>query len=197
MSRVRTWSLVVLTASVVGLAGCSSSSSSPTTTGASSTSTTAASTSTTGAPTSTTAASTTVATIPAQDLSPAGTAGQAPSIVVPSGAPPTQLESSDLIVGTGPAAKAGDTVTVQYVLATYSSGKVVQSSWTSQPFTFTLDANPPAVITGWDQGVVGMKAGGRRELIIPPSLGYGPNAQGPGIAANDTLVFIVDLLKIN
>ena len=159
MSRVRTWSLVVLTASVVGLAGCSSSPSTTTTTGASTTSTTAASTSTTGASTSTTAASTTVATIPAQDLSPAGTAGKAPSIVVPSGAPPTQLESSDLIVGTGPAAKAGDTLTVQYVLATYSSGKVVQSSWTSQPFTFQLDANPPAVITGWDQGVVGMMAG--------------------------------------
>lgn len=110
---------------------------------------------------------------------------------------PTQLESSDLIVGTGPAAKAGDTVTVQYVLATYSSKKVIQSSWTSQPFSFTLDATPAQVIPGWDQGVVGMKVGGRRELIIPPSLGYGPSSPGPGIAANDTLVFVVDLLKIN
>jgi peptidylprolyl isomerase len=198
MSRVRTWSLVVLTASVVGLAGCGSSSSSPTTTAVSSPTTTAVSSNpTTGAATSTSGAATTLATVPAQDLSPAGTSGQAPSIVVPSGTPPTQLESSDLIVGTGPAAKAGDSLTVQYVLATYSSGKVVQSSWTSQPFTFTLDANPPAVITGWDQGVAGMKVGGRRELIIPPSLGYGANAQGPGIAANDTLVFIIDLLKIN
>jgi FKBP-type peptidyl-prolyl cis-trans isomerase len=113
---------------------------------------------------------------------------------VPSGAPPTQLESADLIVGTGPTAKTGDKVTVQYVLATYSSGKVIQSSWTSQPFQFTLGAGQ--VITGWDQGVVGMQAGGRRELIIPPSLGYGAQSPGPGIATNDTLVFVVDLLKI-
>jgi peptidylprolyl isomerase len=130
-------------------------------------------------------------------VSPAGTAGTAPTITVPSGSPPTQLETSDLITGTGPAAKAGDSVTVQYVLATYSSDKTIQSSWTGQPFTFTLDANPEQVIPGWDQGVVGMQVGGRRELIIPPSLGYGAQSPGAGIAANDTLVFIVDLLKIN
>jgi FKBP-type peptidyl-prolyl cis-trans isomerase len=114
---------------------------------------------------------------------------------VPSGTPPTQLESADLITGTGPAAKDGDSLTVQYVLATYSSGKVVQSSWTSQPFTFTLGEGQ--VIPGWDKGVVGMMAGGRRELIIPPSLGYGAQSPGPGIAANDTLVFVIDLQKIN
>ena len=84
---------------------------------------------------------------------------------------------------------------MQYVLATYSSGKVVQSSWSSQPFTFTLGTGQ--VIPGWDEGVVGMQAGGRRELIIPPSLGYGDQAPGPGIAANDTLVFVVDVIKIN
>ena len=105
------------------------------------------------------------------------------------------LESADLIHGSGPAAKAGDSVTVQYVLATYSSGKTIQSSWTSQPFTFTLGAGQ--VIPGWDQGVAGMQVGGRRELIIPPSLGYGAHSPGAGIAANDTLVFVVDLLKIN
>jgi peptidylprolyl isomerase len=116
-------------------------------------------------------------------------------VVVPSGTPPTSLESADLITGTGPAAKAGDSVTVQYVLATYSSGKTIQSSWTSQPFTFTLGAGQ--VIPGWDQGVVGMQVGGRRELIIPPNLGYGSNSPGAGIAVNDTLVFVVDLLKIN
>jgi FKBP-type peptidyl-prolyl cis-trans isomerase len=114
---------------------------------------------------------------------------------VPSGTPPTQLESSDLIVGTGATAQPGDKVTVQYVLATYSSGKVVQSSWTSQPFSFTLDA-PDSVIAGWNKGVVGMKVGGRRELIIPPSLGYHDESPGPGISANDTLVFVIDLLKI-
>jgi FKBP-type peptidyl-prolyl cis-trans isomerase len=80
------------------------------------------------------------------------------------------------------------------VLATYSSRKVIQSSWTSNPFTFTLGQGQ--VIAGWDKGVVGMRVGGRRELIIPPSLGYGAQSPGAGIAANDTLVFVVDLLKV-
>jgi peptidylprolyl isomerase len=101
---------------------------------------------------------------------------------------------ADLIVGKGPAAGAGQPISVQYVLATYSSRKVIQSSWTSQPFSFTLGEGQ--VIPGWDQGVVGMRVGGRRELIIPPSLGYGAQSPGAGIASNDTLVFVVDLLKI-
>jgi peptidylprolyl isomerase len=110
---------------------------------------------------------------------------------VPSGAAPTQPQRTDLIVGTGPVAKAGDKLTMQYVLATYSTRKVIQSSWTAQPFTFTLGA--AQVIPGWDLGMVGMRVGGRRELILPPALGY---ARGGGIGANDTLVFVVDLLKI-
>ena len=115
-------------------------------------------------------------------------------MTVPPGAPPTKLESADLITGTGATAALGQSVTVQYVLATYSSDKVIQSSWTSQPFTFTLGAGQ--VIPGWDKGVVGMKVGGRRELIIPPSLGYGSQSPGAGIAANDTLVFVIDLQKV-
>jgi peptidylprolyl isomerase len=139
---------------------------------------------------------TAIGPIPAADLSPAGTAGQAPTVTVPAGSPPSGLESADLIVGTGREAAPGDQVTVQYVLATYSAQKVIQSSWTSQPFTFTLGAGQ--VIPGWDKGVVGMHVGGRRELIIPPSLGYGatPPAGAQGIAANDTLVFVIDLLKV-
>jgi peptidylprolyl isomerase len=180
MHRLSRWSLAALMASALALAGCSSSStSSSTTAGTSETS-------------STTAASGSTASV--QDPSPAGTFGTEPTVTVPPGAPPTQLESSDLIVGTGPAAKPGDTVTVQYVLATYSSRKVIQASWTSQPFTFVLGQGQ--VIKGWDQGVVGMKVGGRRELIIPPALGYGSDSPGAGIAPNDTLVFVVDLLKI-
>ncbi len=181
MSRVRTLTLVAVSAAALGLAGCSSSSSSPTTT--------------TSAGSSTPTTSDPAATIPASDRSAAGTAGTAPVVTVPSGPPPTTLETADLITGSGPAAKAGDSVTVQYVLATYSSGKTIQSSWTSQPFTFTLGAGQ--VIPGWDKGVAGMQAGGRRELIIPPSLGYGAQSPGAGISANDTLVFVVDLLKIN
>ncbi len=137
----------------------------------------------------------TVATIPEADRSPVGTAGTAPTVTVPSGSPPSTLQSADLIEGTGATAENGKSVTVQYVLATYSSGKVIQSSWTSQPFTFTLGAGE--VIPGWDEGVAGMKVGGRRELIIPPNLGYGAQSPGAGIAANDTLVFVIDLLQVH
>ena len=158
-------------------AGCSSSSSSNT----SSVSTT-------------TPVNSTIVPIPADDLSPAGTAGNEPQVVIPTSAVPNRLETADLIPGTGPAAKAGDTVDVQYVLATYSSKGVVQSSWTSQPFNFVLGQGK--VIRGWDLGVVGMQAGGRRELIIPASLGYGAQSPGPGISANDTLVFVVDCISI-
>ncbi len=198
MLRLRNWSLAVLSASALGLAGCSSSpSTSPSSTSTTSTTGVTASTtpSTTGTTTSTTSPSSTTAVAPVQVPSPAGTSGTKPTLTVPPGAPPTQLESTDLIVGSGPVAKPGDNVTVQYVLATYSTRKVIQASWDSQPFTFVLGQGQ--VIQGWDQGVVGMQAGGRRELIIPPSLGYGPVARGAGIAANDTLVFMVDLLKIN
>lgn len=132
--------------------------------------------------------------IPTSDRSPAGRSGHQPTVVVPTGKPPSHLEMADLIGGSGAVAKSGDQVTVQYVLATYSSGKVVQSSWSAQPFQFIIGAHQ--VIPGWDEGVAGMRVGGRRELIIPPSLGYGNLSPGPGISSNDTLVFVVDLLKI-
>jgi peptidylprolyl isomerase len=173
-------------AAALALAACGSS---PSNSAANSTTTT--STAGTGRGAAADAATT---PIPAADLSPAGSASTEPSVTVPSGTPPAQLESADLIAGSGPAAASGDKLTVQYTLATYSSGKVIQSSWTSQPFTFTLGAGQ--VIPGWDKGVVGMKAGGRRELIIPPSLGYGAQSPGAGIAPNDTLVFVIDLQKI-
>ena len=196
MSRtLRPWSLAALigVAGALGLAACSSSPSNPSS--ASSTSSTNASTSSSSSPSTSSATGCgTIAPIPAQDRSPAGTTGTQPTVTVPSGAPPTELQCADLITGTGPAAANGDSVTVQYVLATYSSGKVIQSSWNTQPFTFTLGQGQ--VIPGWDKGVVGMKVGGRRELIIPPSLGYGAPSPGAGIAANDTLVFVIDLLKI-
>jgi len=176
MSKISQVFVATLCVAGLALTGCSSSS-------------------TSSASTTTTLGHVTIGTIPLADRSPAGTAGTAPSVVVPKSAPPTGLEVSDLITGTGPAAKTGDKVTVQYVLATYSSGGVEQSSWTTQPFTFTLGAGK--VIPGWDYGVAGMQAGGRRELIIPANLGYGAVSPGPGISANDTLVFVVDLLTIN
>ena len=185
MTRLRTWTFVALAASSLGLAACGSSSSSSTTT------TTAASTTTTGG-TSTTPS--TYATI--SDPSAPGTIGTEPTITVPPGSPPTQLETKDLIVGTGATAEAGDDVSVQYVGVAYSSKQIFDSSWSrGQPFSFVLGKGQ--VIAGWDQGVVGMKVGGRREIIIPPNLGYGDQSPGSGIAANDTLIFIVDLLKVS
>ena len=199
MTRLRTWTFVALAASSMGLAACgSSSSSSTTTTTAATTATTAATTATTAATPATTGGSSTTpstyATI--SDPSAAGTIGTEPTITVPPGSPPTQLQTKDLIVGTGPAAEPGDTVTVQYVGVAYSSKQIFDSSWSrGQPFQFVLGKG--TVIPGWDEGVVGMKVGGRRELIIPPNLAYGAQSPGSGIAANDTLIFIVDLQKIS
>jgi peptidylprolyl isomerase len=117
-----------------------------------------------------------------------------PKVKVPTGPPPKKLIIKDLIPGTGPAAKPGDTVGVNYIGVNYKGGKPFDNSYDrGQPFSFQLGGGQ--VIAGWDQGIVGMKVGGRRMLIIPPSLGYGQQAQGP-IQPNETLVFIVDLLSI-
>lgn len=110
--------------------------------------------------------------------------------------PPTKLETDDIKVGTGPAAKAGDKVSVQYVGALYDSGEEFDASWDrGEPFQFTLGSGQ--VIKGWDDGVAGMKAGGRRKLVIPPDLGYGEAGSPPTIPANATLVFVVDLVSID
>jgi FKBP-type peptidyl-prolyl cis-trans isomerase len=99
----------------------------------------------------------------------------------------------DLVVGTGAAAASGDTLTVHYV-GTLANGTKFDSSYDrGQPFTFRLGAR--AVIAGWDQGLVGMRVGGKRRLTIPPALGYGSRANGP-IPADSTLIFVVDLLSI-
>lgn len=190
--------IVVVVAVVVAVSGAylfSSKSTPPTTTTTTSPTTTTTKASTT-ATVGSVAGESAVAGFPAiADPSPAGKFGVAPTVIVPTTAPPTVLEAEDLFKGTGAEATNGVTLKVQYVLATYSTHKVIQSSWTSSPFSFKLGAN--TVIKGWEQGVVGMRVGGRRELIIPPSLGYGSSAPGGGISANDTLVFVVDLLKVS
>jgi peptidylprolyl isomerase len=117
-----------------------------------------------------------------------------PVIEKPSGSPPRRLQKEDIVKGKGPAAKAGDSVTMQYVGVSFSNGEQFDASWDSgQPFPFQLGAG--MVIQGWDQGMVGMKAGGRRLLVIPPDLGYGPSGSGP-IGPNETLIFVVDLVKL-
>jgi peptidylprolyl isomerase len=137
-----------------------------------------------------TSASSTTATTPTS-----GALSKEPTVTPPAGAAPTKLESKDLIVGTGPEAKAGDTVTVNYVGVLFKGGKVFDASWNRhEPFTFTLGKGQ--VIPGWDQGIVGMKVGGRRELVIPAPLAYGTKGSPPSIPPNATLVFVVDLLGV-
>jgi peptidylprolyl isomerase len=118
-----------------------------------------------------------------------------PTIKLPTGAPPTQLQVKDLKTGTGAEAKPGDQVSVQYIGVLYDNGSKFDSSYDhGQPFSFKLGGG--GVIQGWDQGVAGMKVGGRRELIIPPSLGYGASGQPPAIPPNATLVFVIDLVSV-
>jgi peptidylprolyl isomerase len=116
-----------------------------------------------------------------------------PKVTPPSGAAPSKLVVKDLITGTGAEAKAGQTVTVNYVGVLYSGGKEFDASWKrKEPFTFALGKGQ--VIPGWDQGVAGMKVGGRRELIIPSALAYGAKGSGSAIPPNAPLVFVIDLL---
>ena len=117
-----------------------------------------------------------------------------PKIVAPQGQPPNHLVKRDIVTGEGRRAKPGDTLTMQYVGVSWSTGEQFDASWDSgQPFPFKLGAQ--MVIPGWDQGMVGMRKGGRRLLIIPPDLGYGPQGSGP-IGPNETLIFAVDLVDI-
>jgi peptidylprolyl isomerase len=118
-----------------------------------------------------------------------------PTVEVPSGPPPTQLVSKDIVTGDGPEAQIGEAVTVQYVGVDYDTGEEFDTSWDDpQPFQFQLGSGQ--VIKGWDQGIVGMKVGGRRELIIPPKLAYGAQGQPPAIGPNATLVFVIDLVSV-
>jgi peptidylprolyl isomerase len=118
-----------------------------------------------------------------------------PKVTVPKGAPPKKLVIKEIEKGTGTTAESGKEVTVQYVGVDYKTGKEFDSSWSrNEPFTFGLGAGQ--VIPGWDQGVEGMKVGGRRELIIPPNLAYGPAGSPPAIGRNETLIFVIDLLGV-
>jgi peptidylprolyl isomerase len=119
-----------------------------------------------------------------------------PEVAKPEGDPPAELEKTDIVKGRGKSAKPGDTVSVQYVGNSWSTGVQFDASWDrgSEPFQFPLGAGQ--VIPGWDQGVAGMKRGGRRLLVIPPELAYGAQSPSPDIGPNETLIFVVDLEKI-
>jgi len=119
--------------------------------------------------------------------------GEAPTIGAPSGTPPTTLESKDIIVGTGAEVAATSTITFHYTLMTWSNGALIESSWNSgAPATYPLSQ----LIVGWQQGIPGMKVGGRRLLVVPPDLGYGAQGSGP-VGPNETLVFVMDILSVS
>jgi peptidylprolyl isomerase len=133
---------------------------------------------------------------PTDTPAPASTpAATKPQVTVPKGKLPKTLVKKDLKVGTGPEATAGKTVNVQYVGVSALNGRQFDASWDrGQPFSFQLGSQQ--VIPGWDQGVEGMKVGGRRELVIPPKLAYGKQGSPPAIGPNETLVFVIDLLGV-
>jgi peptidylprolyl isomerase len=117
-----------------------------------------------------------------------------PEVDFPGGEPPTELEITDIWQGDGAVAKAGDTVQVHYVGVAYSTGEEFDTSWSrGDPLEFTLGVGQ--VIAGWDQGVQGMRVGGRRQLIIPPGLAYGDRGAGRSIAPGETLIFVCDLVS--
>lgn len=139
---------------------------------------------TSGSPTTTTATTPT-----------SGPLATEPTVTPPKGSAPKTLVVKDLVVGTGAEAKAGQPATVNYVGVLFNGGKEFDASWKrKEPFTFTLGNG--SVIKGWDQGLAGMKVGGRRELLIPSSLAYGPKGSGSAIPPNAALVFVVDLLGV-
>ena len=123
-------------------------------------------------------------------------ASDKPVVERPDGPAPSTLQITDLTVGDGPEAASGQTVTVHYVGVSFDSGAQFDASWDrGEPFRFPLGGG--RVIAGWDQGVAGMKVGGRRQLVIPPQLAYGDRGAGGVIKPGETLVFVVDLLGVN
>jgi peptidylprolyl isomerase len=115
-------------------------------------------------------------------------------VIVVAGTPPAEPGSSDLRRGDGRTARRGDTLVVDYVGAAWTTGREVDSSWDNQPFRFRLGAGE--VIEGWDRGLRGMREGGRRRLIIPPGFAYGAEGSPPSIRPDETLVFVVDLIRV-
>ena len=118
-----------------------------------------------------------------------------PTVSVPAGPPPKTLQKKDLIVGTGPEVTVGANVTVNYVGVSWSTKEEFDASWGRAPFTVE-NVGQAAVIPGWNEGLVGMKQGGRRQLVIPPDKAYGDAGQGAKIGPKETLVFIVDAIAV-
>jgi peptidylprolyl isomerase len=173
--------VVALAAVAVGTLSCSSPADAP-----------AAATATPAAAPSASAA---LVACTADDIPVAGAPGAKPTITIPDTcAPPAQLLSKDLVAGTGPELTEGGSMQAHYDLVTWSDKRELDSSWSrGEPFPLT-NVGHASVIDGWNEGLLGMKQGGRRLLIVPPDKGYG--AGGNGIRPGETLVFVVDAVQV-
>ena len=133
-------------------------------------------------------------TCTADDITVQGAFGAKPTVAIPDTcAPPAKLVTKDLSTGTGTVVRNGDTVQTNYMLVTWSNKQVLDTSFGRGPFP-VQDVGHAQVIDGWNQGLIGMKQGGRRLLIVPPDLGYGQG--GNGIQPNETLVFVIDAITV-
>jgi peptidylprolyl isomerase len=121
---------------------------------------------------------------------------QKPRIPRQAGDPPATLVKQDIVTGTGATAETGDNVTVRYVGVRFRDNQQFDASWDRKPNSFPFPLGAGQVIQGWDKGIVGMKVGGRRQLTIPPDLAYGAQGFPPDILPNETLIFVVDLKKV-
>lgn len=117
-----------------------------------------------------------------------------PKIEFSPGPEPSGLEETDLVVGTGAEATPGTVVTVHYIIVLNKNGKEIDSSWGSKPYSFELGSGQ--VTAGWEQGIEGMKEGGRRELVAPSELAYGKTGSKAGIGPNEDLLYVIDLVKV-
>ncbi len=126
----------------------------------------------------------------------AGEMTDKPEIDFPDSPAPTQLQITDITPGEGDEANVGSTVLAHYVGVAHSSGEEFDASYNrGQPLSLRLGTGQ--VIAGWDQGIVGMRVGGRRQLVVPPHLGYGDRGAGSAIGPGETLIFVVDLVDVS
>lgn len=141
------------------------------------------------------ASSTTLAPTTTVALKPAAAISSKPKVDVPAGPPPKELQKTDLVVGTGPEVTAGSNVAVNYVGVSWSTKKEFDTSWGKAPYAVE-NVGQAGVIQGWNEGLIGMKEGGRRRLVIPAAKAYGATGYGGVIGPNETLVFVVDAVKV-
>lgn len=202
MRRPAVLALPALVATTLAVAGCGGSvepgvADQAFSAGLTETTAAAASTTSTTGTTATTATSTAPTTVGASRTGTVSTdLTKEPKVPKPTGAAPTKLEIRDVVEGKGTAIASGDTAKVRYVGVLFSNAKSFDASWNRGKATFDFPLGQSQVIAGWDQGIVGMKPGGRRELIIPSDLAYGAAGQGSDIPPNSPLVFVVDLVSV-